>query len=386
MTALADQPLRPIPADPACLSADAVPHLVWMAAPDGATEYLNRAFSEYLGLPAGDRPSADWRTAVHPDDLTRATSLWDHAVRTGEEFRAEYRLRRHDGAYRWHLGRACPQRDPGGAAARWVGTCTDVHDRKAAEDALRRSEAQFRALVEDSHEAFELLAADRTILYATPSVVRIGGRPAEHLVGRRAFEKCHPGDAPALIGAYERLVERPGASLDREYRYLHADGSWRWAELKCTNLLHNPAVGAVVVTVRDVTARRRSEEALRASESQYRLLFEAIPHPVWVHDADTLRFLDVNATAVARYGYSREEFRAMTVADIRPPEDVPALQVALRQPIPAGRSDRLWRHRWKDGTIRLVEAHVHAIDYGGRPARLVLAADVTEREAAGRPP
>jgi PAS domain S-box-containing protein len=377
MTAAPHRP-RTAPVEAACLPADAVPHLVWVAAPDGATEYLNRAFREYLGP-----PGTDWHTAVHSDDLPRAVALWEAAVRAGDEFRAEYRLRRCDGSYRWHLGRACPQREPDGAVTRWVGTCTDVQDQKAAEDAQRRSAAQFRALVEDSHEAFELLAADRTILYATPSVVRLGGRTAEELVGRRAFERCHPDDAPALLADYERLVREPGPPLNREYRYRHADGSWGWAELTCTNLLSNPAVGAVVANVRDVTARKSSEEALRTSDGQYRLLFEAIPHPVWVHDLETLRFLDVNAAAVARYGYSRDEFRAMTVADIRPSEEVPTLLGALRQPA-AGRSDRLWRHRWKDGTTRVVEPHIHDIYYCGRAARLVLAEDVTERVAAER--
>jgi two-component system cell cycle sensor histidine kinase/response regulator CckA len=108
---------------------------------------------------------------------------------------------------------------------------------------------------------------------------------------------------------------------------------------------------------------------------------EGNPQPTWVFDLETLAFLDVNEAAVRKYGYSREQFLAMTVLEIRPPEDVPAFREWLAK-VP--RTDRsvIGRHRKSDGTLIDVEVHSNAVLYRGRPARLVLAVDVTDARRA----
>ncbi len=113
---------------------------------------------------------------------------------------------------------------------------------------------------------------------------------------------------------------------------------------------------------------------------RYLRLFETIPQPMWVYDLDTLRFLAVNEAAIAHYGYSRDEFLALTIADIRPAEDVPRLLAGVRRSVHARPEQRgLWRHRKRDGSLIDVEITSNTIDFDGRPARLVLASDVTAR-------
>jgi PAS domain S-box-containing protein len=113
-------------------------------------------------------------------------------------------------------------------------------------------------------------------------------------------------------------------------------------------------------------------------EQSYLLMFEANPLPMWVYDLDTLCFLDVNEAAVQHYGYSREEFLSMTIAAIRPVEDVPRL-VAGIEPDSEGRySAGVWRHCKKDGSIIDVEIVAHPVPFEGRRAELILAIDVTE--------
>ena len=127
------------------------------------------------------------------------------------------------------------------------------------------------------------------------------------------------------------------------------------------------------------------QERRRAEES-YRHLFESNPHPMWVFDAETHRFLAVNQAAIAGYGYSRDEFLAMTIEDIRTPGQIDRLHSLLAQPdLAAGlRNVGVWRHRRKDGTELDAEVSSHEHRFEGRAARVVLSLDVTERIEAER--
>src|SRR5216684_2741262 len=137
-----------------------------------------------------------------------------------------------------------------------------------------------------------------------------------------------------------------------------------------------------VVVLHDITERKRAEEALRESEERYHLLFDSNPHPVWVYDSKTLAILDVNRSAVRNYGYSREEFLSLTIKDIRPREDVPALQESAAKAPPDTERAGVWKHRKKDGTLIDVEITSHPLVYTGRDARLVVATDITEHKQA----
>ncbi len=123
----------------------------------------------------------------------------------------------------------------------------------------------------------------------------------------------------------------------------------------------------------------RSEQHLDQSESGYRLLFDRNPWPMWVYDSQTLRFLAANQAAVTEYGYSEQAFLAMRLPDIRPEGDQEALRQHLALPEHARLRIRHWRHRRSDGTLLDVEIASAAIDFAGRPARLVQGRDITER-------
>ncbi|HXM20856.1 MAG TPA: response regulator, partial [Terriglobales bacterium] len=131
---------------------------------------------------------------------------------------------------------------------------------------------------------------------------------------------------------------------------------------------------------RDVTEHRRAEELLQESEERHRKLFDNNPHPTWVFDRETLRFLAVNAAAVRKYGYSSDEFLKMTIKDIRPPEDVPVLLDSVGRVRDGNESIGIWRHRRKDGTNIDVEITSYALSFADRAAEVVVAVDVTQRK------
>jgi diguanylate cyclase (GGDEF)-like protein/PAS domain S-box-containing protein len=145
--------------------------------------------------------------------------------------------------------------------------------------------------------------------------------------------------------------------------------------------LEGRAVGRVW-SFRDVTDRRAAERALRESEASFRLLFANHPDPMWVYDLVDLHFLEVNAAAVAHYGYAREEFLAMRLTEIRPLEEVPRLLSRIAGERPELEYGGGWKHRTKDGRILEVEVSSHSLEFGGRRAALAVARDVTERGRA----
>jgi PAS domain S-box-containing protein len=118
--------------------AEALPHMVWTSEPDGALDYVNARTTEYTGL-TPEQLCRDWRSAVHPEDLPRCIELWTRSLATGEPYDIEHRLRRADGAFRWHLARSLALRDGSGRITKWFGSCTDIDDQKRAEVALREA-------------------------------------------------------------------------------------------------------------------------------------------------------------------------------------------------------------------------------------------------------
>ncbi len=256
-----------------------------------------------------------------------------------------------------------------------------ITERKQAIEALQASEERFRQLAETIDDVFWIWdPREDRILYASPRYDAVFGHSREELYRNpRSFARdMHPED-------YERLrsaaLEDP-YSVKLDYRLLLADGQVRWVSVRTFpvydavgNLRHSVGIA------QDVTQLMETAEQLKASEQQYRLLFAHNPHPMWVYDKESLRFLAVNDQAVAHYGYTEEEFLAMTIHEIRPAEDIAKLDKKLAE-LTLRKGTGVWRHYKKDGTLIDVEVSSDAIVFGGRAARLVLANDITIRRRA----
>ncbi|NVJ06194.1 PAS domain-containing protein [Myxococcus sp. AM001] len=132
---------RPAPALPGVdalqLLSESIPQLIWVARADGHHEYYNARWYTYTGLTPEQALGEGWRRAFHPDDLEEAGRRWADSLRTGAPYEVEYRCRRHDGVWRWHLGRGHPVRDDSGRIVKWFGTCTDIEEQKRAAESLR---------------------------------------------------------------------------------------------------------------------------------------------------------------------------------------------------------------------------------------------------------
>ena len=125
--------------------AESIPQMVWTSHPDGRAEYFNQRWQDYTGLSIDQSRDWKWEPVVHPDDHALCIERWTTALKTGQDYDIEYRLRRCDGAFRWHLGRALPMRDADGRIVRWFGTATDIHDQKTTERALQQAKESAEA-------------------------------------------------------------------------------------------------------------------------------------------------------------------------------------------------------------------------------------------------
>jgi PAS domain S-box-containing protein len=140
--------------------AQTMPSMVWTSLPDGRIEWFNARVPEYTGINAAALKPDGW-TPVHPDDVETATRDWQEAVASGTPYKTEYRIRRHDGEYRWHITRAVPIRGQDGAIIRWIGTSADIQDQKNSENALAELNATLEKQVFE--RTAELMAAEESL-------------------------------------------------------------------------------------------------------------------------------------------------------------------------------------------------------------------------------
>ncbi len=360
------------------------PALLWETDAGGAAVAFNRRWSEYTGQTQADTQAGGWLAAVHPDDRPRTERAFAAAFATGQPLAVEHRLRRHDGAYRWFAVRQFPVRDGGGAPARlrrWFGAALDIDDRKRAEDALRAGEERYRTLVATLPGAAAFVF-DRELRYrlAGGEAFRAAGFTPEQFVGRPVAEVLDP----ALAAEYVPLIRRAlhGEPFEVEHaahgRVFLSRGvplregapptDARATDARATDAPAGgtpaevaPAggggdaggrvVAALAVSV-DVTARRRTEEALRASEARYRTLVEHVrDYAIMLLDPEGV-VTEWTAGAAQVTGYAAAEAVGRHVSLLYTPEDVAAGVPAahLAQAAAEGRGEwEGWRVR-RDGT------------------------------------
>jgi PAS domain S-box-containing protein len=246
--------------------AESLSDLVWSARPDGYSDYYNRCFLDYLGRTLGQMRGWTWTEVLHPDDVERARRAWRRAFTTGGDYEVEFRLRRHDGLYRWHRSRGSPMRDEQGRITRWFGTCTDIEDRRRADETLRASEERFARFMQHLPGLAWIKDSQGRYLYANDDAVRAFGVPREALYGRTDEEVFPPGTAAEFRGHDRRALES-GAGLRGIETLEHPDGTVHHS-LVSKFPIPSPEEGEVLVggMAIDITDRLEMESALKDAD------------------------------------------------------------------------------------------------------------------------
>lgn len=255
--------------------ANAVPHHVWTAKPDGMATWFNPRVYEYTGTDIGDLDGKKWAKIIHPDDLPVALAAWTRALEIGETYEVELRLCRKDGAYRWFLGRAVPARDELGRIIRWIGTSTDVHDQKTIAAELAALNATLAERVQEktrerdriwnvSQDLLLVADLDGTLRSVNPAWTKTLGWTEQELLNRKSDWLEHPDDHEKAVAELDSL-NRGNPTIRFEGRVLHKDGSYRWLSWTAV-----PDAGQIYAVARDVTEERAAAERLKATEEALR--------------------------------------------------------------------------------------------------------------------
>jgi formate hydrogenlyase transcriptional activator len=238
---------------------DGVPALAWSVLPDGSLDFFNQPFRTYTGLSSDQLYGAEWKSAVHPDDIQTLEAWWrDHGSTM------ELRLRRADGEYHWFQISAAPVHDEQGNLVRWYALNIDIDDRKRAEQKLREDEADVRTITDAIRQSIVVLTPDGTTLYANQVARdRTGLTPGD--VNDKGFfaRAFHPEDVDR-VREERRVGLLEGLPFELEMRSLFKDGQYRW-QLVQYNPLKDEG-GRIIrwyATATDIDDRKRTEERLR---------------------------------------------------------------------------------------------------------------------------
>lgn len=354
-----------------------------------AAIYVNEAFCRLTGYARDEVVGRSLHFLRGPDSDPDTLEKLRAAMDTGTPLRVELRNYRKDGTPFWVDLSAIPVPDRTGRVAHWLLIQRDIDRRKSAERRARQTGQLLRAIIDAFPGPISAKDRDGRYMVVNQYHADLLGLTPDAVVGKTSTEVTN-AEHGARTAERDRAVMSSCQPVQYEVRYPAPNGDARpWLTTKAPLWMPDgvdsePAGARGVVTVAlDISALKAAQDALRRSEERYRQLFRAIPNPVFVYDAHTLRILSVNEAAVRKYGYSRDEFVGMSMADVRLPDDVPELSggsVADSDLLDAPPAAR--RHRTRSGVVIDVDVASFTLSLEGRAVKLALVTDVTERRKA----
>jgi PAS domain S-box-containing protein len=371
------------------LLAEHLPQLVWTCLPDGRCDFLNHQWVDYTGVPEADHHGFAWVSAIHPDDRDRTWALWQAFMAGRADYDLEYRLRRHDGAYRWFKTRGLLLRAPDGSILRVFGTTTDINEQKRTEAELRESRERLEAaLAASGTGTFRWDLRTNALDWDAELDLLFGLPPGQTVRSLERFvERAHPDDRAGIVERCRRCRDE-GADFAMEFRVVLPDGTVRWLDDRGRTFVGadgRPAyvTGACV----DITDRKRAEAEIRRLAEERRLALDAAGLGSWHLDPETGE-LATDRRLREIYGVTAERLNYEAALTLVHPDDQARVRAAVAAatrpdaPRPYSNEHRVIR---PDGTVRWVHSVGRAHFTGQGAARRLtsvdgILADITDRK------
>ena len=270
------------------LICDTMPQMLWTTTPEGLHDWFSRRWYDYTGLSRQQSIGLGWQNPFHPDDMTNAYKHWSHSLATGDEYSVEYRCQRHDGAWRWMLGRALPLRDhKTSKIVKWFGTCTDIHDLVEARLAAKRTREQLLNVIKHAHVTVWAVDSNRLLTFLEGKLMwdneeedisqESVGKPIADVFGRHKGEI----DLPMYIDPINGILDGQAREMVHEH---HIDGNGRWFRTRFVPILGKKGHGGtedesyvdgVIGVSMDVTELKAREAKLQLQEKENTRLLSA---------------------------------------------------------------------------------------------------------------
>ncbi|MDQ3704245.1 MAG: PAS domain S-box protein [Chloroflexota bacterium] len=369
---------------------------IYNACQDGEIEvlYVSPKIQELLGFTQVEwlNDPTLWSQQLHNDDRARVLAQYTAACERGETFACEYRILTKDGRTVWLRDEArITQNNEGsdggdGNGQFMLGMLMDVTEQRRDRQHLHQRADRFAGIVDTAREA--IISTDHmgTVTVFNQGAQTMLGYSEADVLGKN-LAVLWPSDKAK--GYARQLTDFAGTDNRTgklgnlgEVLVCRKDGTHILAETSISQYGRG-ADKTITVVMRNITERRRIEEHLKSGEASFRAMFSENPLPMMVYDLDSLYILEVNSAAQARYGYSRNEFIAMRMTDLKAHEEMPRLvENGNGNKVNEGQYSIQIKHRCKDGRIMDVQLVSHGMEFAGHRAAMVVAEDITERKKA----
>ncbi|GHO55972.1 PAS domain S-box protein [Ktedonobacter robiniae] len=267
---------------------DAIPQLFWTGRPDGYPDSFNQRWRDYTGQSTEEAQGEGWMQCLHHEDRQHVRSVWQRAIQTGGVYETELRLRHGTtGEYRWFLVRALPVRNETGQIVKWVGTCTDIEEQKRTEQQLKESREHLRVLTEMVPQLVWTTSPDGRVDYCNQRFQEVTRADFERVRDYEWRQYLHPEDTERVLTLRQHSLTT-GELFESEHRLKDGQtGAYRWFLARAMPVRNE--AGQIVKwfgTCTDIDEQKQTEQRLKESEEQFRVLVETVPQLVWVARPD----------------------------------------------------------------------------------------------------
>ena len=298
-----------------------LPVLVWTCRADGFCDFLNDNWTQYTGLPAEEHFGTGWMKALHPDDQKRVSFLWEEALSDRAEYSAEYRLRRHDGEYRWFKALGRPIVSDQGKILKWFGTCTDIQDQKTIEHISQESHRRLEEAVLSAGAGYYEHSSDLSYVRVSPKFAEIFGSTPEDMarlpdLRQWLYAHVHEEDRERASEEYRRLLNGSRSNYNEEFRIVTERGQVRWVRCASASVERDGSNRIVLVAglLTDITELHESaQRSALLAQAAHQLLTAADPSKMV---ADVFQLIAAQFDLDVLFNYLVDEEHGEMVLDV----------------------------------------------------------------------
>jgi PAS domain S-box-containing protein len=357
---------------------------IYRTTPDGHIVMANAALVCMLGYESLEELAQENLEDAGPQAGYSRSEIKKHLESQGQIIGLESTWTRKDGSTLFFRENARVVRDDYGHVLYYEGTIEDLTTRKRAEEALRKNEERFRALVQNISDIICVLDSEGAIQYVSPNVQEVLGYSEQTDTGN-VLDSVHPEDVNTVKEALAHIRETPGKTVVSECRIRDSKGSYIWMETRGKSLLDDSVISGIILNIRNITDRKEAEDQLRESEEKYRNMVELAPDGIATMDLKGV-VTSCNTAFLRLTGYSKDEIvnKHFTRVPTLRFRDIPTYLKMFSSSL-RGKVFTPYEFTWirKDGTPRLGEVHAALMKKDGKRIGFqLIARDITDRKRA----